>query len=200
MIQSSCPASPEQVAGMHYDRVEYRDIPGCPGYRAGSDGSIWSCLKQSGNRWQGNIRMVESDRWKRLKPDVRPKDGRKRYTLRSESGKYVRRYGSYFVLLAFTGDRSSEDLQACHFDGDCTNDAPSNLRWDTCSANQKDKHRHGTMRQGEKVHTAKLSAGDVIEIRKLLDAGWQMAELAKRYGVTIQNIYHIKHRKSWKHA
>lgn len=47
------------------------------------------------------------------------------------------------VLVAFVGPRPP-GLEACHLDGDCTNNRLSNLRWDTHLANEQDKSRHGT--------------------------------------------------------
>lgn len=103
--------------------VEYRSIPGCPGYRAGSDGSVWSC-------WVGTGRgkpWKQSDRWLKLKPDIRKIDGRKRFTLKNTEGRLVRKYASFFVLIAFIGPKP-EGFEACHRNGDCTNDRPDNLR------------------------------------------------------------------------
>lgn len=46
------------------------------------------------------------------------------------------------VMLAFAGARPS-GMVICHNDGDKNNCALSNLRYDTGSANEKDKKRHG---------------------------------------------------------
>lgn len=55
------------------------------------------------------------------------------------------------VLLAFAGP-CPEGMEACHNDGDQTNNAPSNLRWDTRSANQMDCVAHGTNSMSSKTH------------------------------------------------
>lgn len=47
------------------------------------------------------------------------------------------------VLEAFTGPRPSRGHDACHWDGDPSNNNIENLRWDTKSANMADKMRHG---------------------------------------------------------
>jgi len=49
--------------------VEYRDIPGFPGYRAGDDGSVWSLWKKVFGGYR-SPRWVIGDEWKRLKPGV----------------------------------------------------------------------------------------------------------------------------------
>lgn len=46
------------------------------------------------------------------------------------------------VLEAFVGPRP-DAYQGCHYDGDPTNNRLDNLRWDTASANNKDRVRHG---------------------------------------------------------
>jgi len=136
------------------------------------------------------------NRWRKLKPDIRKKDGRKRYTLRHASGSYRRAYGSYFVLLAFVGP-CPDGLEACHENGDCTNDAPDNLRWDTHSANLLDRRKHGTNVQGEMVNTAKLSADDVIEIRRI---GKPLKQHALKHKVSVALISAILKRKVWQHV
>lgn len=121
----------------------FNPIPGFPGYRAGADGTVWSCWRQRGVGGESNrSEWYQSEEWATLKPDIRPSDGRKRYSLKRVDGKLIRRYGSYFVLLAFVGPRP-DGMEACHGDGDCTNDSADNLRWDTHSSNMYDRKRHG---------------------------------------------------------
>lgn len=54
-----------------------------------------------------------------------------------------KRYGHQLALEAFVGPRP-EGYQACHGDGNPANNALSNLRWDTVSANKYDAVKHGT--------------------------------------------------------
>jgi len=49
------------------------------------------------------------------------------------------------VASAFLGARPP-GMNACHQDGDATNNAATNLRWDTQAENIHDKARHGTDR------------------------------------------------------
>lgn len=55
------------------------------------------------------------------------------------------------VLAAFVGPRP-EGMEACHNDGNPTNNIVSNLRWDTKSANAQDRRRHGTDKNTRKTH------------------------------------------------
>lgn len=164
--------------------VEYRELPGFPGYRAGNDGSIWSCWKANGRGQQ-----IMGGKWKRLRGAPRKEDGRLRYTLRTASGEYRRAYGSNFILEAFAGP-CPEGLEACHENGDCLNDSPSNLRWDTHSSNLLDKRRHGTA-DPEKHPKAKLKNEDITTIIDLRANGQRLKAIAERFGVSEQRVFQI---------
>jgi hypothetical protein len=58
---------------------------------------------------------------------------------------------SRLVLQTFVGPCPT-DMEACHNDGDRANNALTNLRWDTKSANRLDQQRHGTDYQANKTH------------------------------------------------
>lgn len=55
------------------------------------------------------------------------------------------------VLTAFVGPRPP-GLIACHFDGNGSNNTPENLRWDTYSANNFDRVRHGRHPKTSRTH------------------------------------------------
>lgn len=55
------------------------------------------------------------------------------------------------VLMAFVGP-PPDGMEACHNDGNPTNNSLENLRWDTRSANRYDSVRHGTHYQANKTH------------------------------------------------
>lgn len=180
LVQTQCMGGP-------CDAVEYRDIPGHPGYRAGSDGSIWSCLKAVGSRWHNDRRMAMSDRWKRLRGEPRKEDGRLRYTIRRTDGTYRRIYGSNFVLEAFVGPRPP-GMEACHRDGNCRNDSSANLRCDTPTANKSDMLLHGTRLMGERAARSKLSDAQAAEVRRRRLDGDPIKSLALEFGVTESAI------------
>lgn len=173
--------------------VEYRIHADYLGYRFGCDGTIWTCLRATGPP----ARMfICSDTWRELTPDRRLSDGRKRYTLRHSSGKYRRRYGYYFIALVFIGV-CPPGMEVCHDDGVCTNDAVSNIRYDTKVANEADKKRHGTNLQGERMALAKLTVADGLEIR---EAGYPLRPHAVKHKVSEALISLILRRKVWKHV
>jgi len=57
------------------------------------------------------------------------------------------------VLEAFVSPRPHL-MEACHGDGNPTNNRLENLRWDTRSENRRDAVRHGTYRNGSEKKTA----------------------------------------------
>ena len=69
------------------------------------------------------------------------KDGRKDLLL-SKDGVHKHFRVATLVLLAFAGPRPP-GMEACHANGDASDDRLENLRWDTSSANKFDTVRHG---------------------------------------------------------
>jgi len=96
------------------------------------------------------------------------------------------------VLLTFVGPRP-KGMWARHFpDRDTSNNALTNLKWDTPSKNQQDKTHHGTMH-------SKLSVKEVRRIRALSKRGFINKILAEMFEVDSSQISRIVSRKSWSH-
>lgn len=76
----------------------------------------------------------------------------------------------------------------------CVN--PNHLRWATRSENMQDTVEHGTHKRGKNCHFAKLTKGQVLEIRGMLSSHSQ-ASIAKQFGVTSGAIWSIANKKSW---
>ena len=74
---------------------------------------------------------------------------------------------------------------------------PEHLETGTHAENVADRVRDGTNPYGEKNHTAKLTAPQVLEIRARDTEDKQ--RLAEEYRVTQVTISHIIHRHTWKH-
>src|SRR4051812_19574137 len=106
--------------------VEFRQIPGYAGYRAGCDGTVWSCHKRGGAGGLGET-------WRQLRPAFHKRHGRFNYCVRVERRKVTRR-AAYLVALAFHGPRPA-GLEIRHLDGDRTNDRPDNLAYGTHQEN-----------------------------------------------------------------
>lgn len=178
--------------------VHYAAIPGFPGYRAGSDGTIWSCWKRVTRGTQrGGTFGVASNEWKQLKAYLLVSD-RRQYTL-VVNGKHITRKGAQLVCLAFHG-AAPEGTECCHKDGDCTNDKPSNLSWASHSENEKDKKRHGTNAKGERTSHAKLTTSNVTEILRRAANGDRPVDIAREFPVSDSAIRAVIKRRNWAHV
>ncbi len=102
------------------------------------------------------------------------------------------------VLEAFSPPTDSS-LVCRHVDGNASNNHILNLKWGTYKENGRDKVFHGTSTRGEKSHSAKLTANQVLEIRRRLANGEIGNRLAKEYGVEEPTICCIRTRHTWKH-
>lgn len=169
------------------EAVEYRDIPGHPGYRVGSDGSVWSCLKGQGRR-----PAILGERWHRLRSG-RHRSGHLMASLRGKSF-FVHR----LVLTAFVGP-CPDGMQCCHNDGNPANNVLSNLRWDTPKANSADAARHGVTPRGSKHWKSRLTEEAVAEIRRA-PASVPSGEIAQRFGVSSSAVQRVRSGRLWRHA
>lgn len=112
--------------------------------------------------------------------------------------KSVTFYAHRVALTLSAGEPPEAGMQAAHA---CRNRhcvAPEHLAWATQSENEIDKVRDGTHRRGSRHPLAKLIEADVREIRALvgIESG---AALARRFGISPQQVCDIVKRRSWKH-
>lgn len=170
--------------------VEYRDIPGFPDYRIGDDGSAWS-RRRIGRRGGTSVE------WRRLKA-LWNRRGYLYHGLRRD-GRNLPVTVHKLVLQAFVGPRP-EGMEACHRDGDRTNNSLSNLRWDTRRANTDDRTAHGTCPHGEGHYLAKLTEERVREMRRLHAEGWGYKRLAKEFKLNESTARSAVIRETWKHV
>ncbi len=164
-----------------HDGVEFRQVLGWGDYAVSKCGRVLSRRK--------------TGRWLRRKPS---KDAGGYFVLPlcRESGRSMMKVHR-LVLLTWVGP--ARGMVARHLNGDPSDNRLENLRWGTHAENTADKMRHGTQTKGENVNTAKLTVGDVVEVRRLDDAGWSRQALACFFGVTPQMIGYIVRRQSWSH-
>ena len=161
--------------------VVYRDVPGFPGYRVGSDGTVWSQWVQS--RWR-----QRRNTWRRLKtpPD---NHGYPQVGLRSDAGK---RHFKVHVLLCwvFYGPRP-DGLVTRHLNDDRADNRVSNLSYGTYLENAADTIAHGRTNRGERCHASKLTAAQVLEIRHRAAGGELLKQMAGEYGVSYATMSEI---------
>jgi hypothetical protein len=186
-----------------HSTVEYRDIPGYPGYRVGSDGSVWSAWKcVSRGQSKGTMRVI-GPTWQKMRPRLDPA-GYPRVTI-IHVGK-VRVH--VLILTAFVGPRPV-GMYACHNDGNPANNTPGNLRWGTPQSNTLDRDHHGTHNKGERNGMHRLTEDDVREIRRRYVAALRGMKrvpsgthprTAAEFGVTPRYLQQVVNREVWKHV
>ena len=169
--------------------VEYQVVSGFPGYRIGTDGTVWSQLVFS--RWKD-----KADDWHRLKPQLRR--GYLRVGL-TRNGKLHWRSVHRLVLVTFVGNCPAGH-EACHNDGNRQNNILQNLRWDTPKANGCDKRLHGTIARGSRSSSAKITERDVPLIRELRTSGHSYGEIASRFDITRATVIALLKGRTWTHV
>lgn len=112
---------------------EWRPIDGFPGYEVSNLGHVLSRRRRS-----PRVLSPNPNQWGYLMVTMTRADGR-------PCSRTVHR----LVADAFLGP-CPDGMEVCHNDGDKTNNAPANLRFDTKSANALDRVRHGTDRNARK--------------------------------------------------
>lgn len=168
--------------------VIYKEVPGFPGYRVGSDGTVWSCWKK-----QAHKPGIITDSWRLLNPKALFK-GYVRVKL-SRQGKTHLIGVHVLVLTSFVGP-CPPGMEAAHDNGVRTDNRLSNLAWKTPLENHADKRRHGTILEGESHPRAKLNASQVREIRSQKGVKSQR-ELGAQYGVDHGMIGRIHRNQNW---
>lgn len=183
--------------------VAYRELSflGFPGYRVGTDGSVWS-------RRVGGRRFGLAETWHQLKP-IKTKLGYHQVGL-SKNGKCKTFWVHQLVLFCFDRYPRPEGFQCRHLDGKPWNNGRLNLCWGTAKEDAEDRRRHGTLRgrvgpnppcQGEKHINAIFTEAQIHEIRYLHSTGAYSNEyLAECYGSTPSSISAIAHFVTWKHV
>lgn len=75
--------------------------------------------------------------------------------------------------------------------------AKRHLDWKTHADNLADRLRHGTLIQGEQHVSAKLTAKEVTEIRRLKGRMFQ-SDIAEQFGVHVMTVSDIFRGKTWR--
>lgn len=167
--------------------IEWKDVPGFEGnYQVSTDGQVKSLERQVPNKHTGFMTIHE----KILKTKIRADAGGYLSVCLFKGGN--RRYVDIQVLVleAFVGPRPT-GLQACHNDGNPTNNKLSNLRWDTPKANTGDKEKHGTDAKGVRNPRTSLSEEDVKTIRRLAHQGKSYDEIAIDFNLSYVSVSRI---------
>jgi hypothetical protein len=168
---------------------EIRPVPGWTGYFASSDGRIYSTLTS------------------RVKRQLAPSQGGGRdadYQYVTLCGDGRRQRIGVHQIIALTFHLKPEipqgkKLVARHRDNNPVNNRADNVHWGTQSQNLMDRRGHGTAPIGEKNHAAKITADQVIEIRRRRATGEQCRLIAADMGITHQSVWRIGAGQRWQH-
>jgi len=122
------------------------------------------------------------------------------FILRDAHGKIVRKLAHRLVALAFLPNPQGLS-DVAHNDGNPSNNRLENLRWSTHRDNAMDMRKHGTMQDGSKSITAKLSAADVDAIRERARSEGRGAgrRICSDYGLSPGQVSRVINGKRWKH-
>lgn len=105
----------------------------------------------------------------------------------------------FSALLAFGPvPDGKEVLHSCD-NRACVN--PAHLSYGTRQDNMDDMKARGreVHPAGDDCPTSKLTSAKVVEIRRRLEQGESQASIAKGFGITSENVHHIRLRHTWKH-
>ena len=172
------------------DKIILKEIRGYKGYKAGSDGNIYSflLLKNKGYDYQKRPKILKQ-----------AFDGRGNYLhvvlFRNCIG-YSNQVHS-LICEAFNGKRP-KGYWVSHENGNSVDNKPTNLKWRTPSENQKLKIIHGTDDRGIKSSRAKFNSEQVKLIRSSSKAGLTYKEIAKKFDVHEMTIGKIVRKERYK--
>ena len=180
------------------EQIEYRDLPNNPGYRVGSDGSVWSRVGKRKAHMPAGCLLPILTNWRKLKQRKNCRSGRMQVKIYSASLRFKFRHVSQLVLEAFVGPKPN-GFECCHNDGDKRNNRLDNLRWGTKESNTADLVEHGTNR-GRQNGRHKLNETDVISIRSAYANGATKRGLGRQYGVSMTTITRVVRHIHWSHV
>jgi hypothetical protein len=167
------------------EQVEYRDLAvlGLPGYRVGSDGSVWTSKSGGSHRRHAGT-------W-RLKALWKTGKGYLQVSLQDINLHPVPLpfLVHRLVLSAFVGP-CPEGCITRHLDDDRTNNHLTNLRWGTQVENVQDARRNGRRH-------SKVSEQDVLEIRRRASSGESKRKLASSFNLSYKHLCKIARGANW---
>lgn len=194
MSDQSTPSSAE---------VEWREVPGWPGYRASSDGRVetqWIRDTNRGGR-RGCLPTCRQNEWR---PAPIQKNFYGYFVVRiprtaSPTGKETKVAVHIFVCLAFHG-LPEPGQEVRHFpDNNRTNNRPENLSWATHAENLADRKFHGTLRHGIRCNFARFTEREIRSMRRMREKGFTTTAIANKFKTDQGTVSKIVRRIRWAH-
>ena len=193
--QDECASTEEFHPGNPAPGVEYRDIEGFPGYKIGSDGTVWSCFTSRG---PGRGANKMGDTWFQMTGGTVHKQYRM-VTIHCNGRSYGRPVHR-LVLEAFVGLRPP-GMQCRHLNGDSFDCRLDNLKWGTKEENEADRRAHGRIPRGTRCNKASIDEDKAMEIKRLLRIpGIPKTQIAKIAGVSRYIVTGIAKKRTWRHV
>jgi hypothetical protein len=138
-------------------------IPSAPGYHATEDGQIISP--------RGKVLASSPE-----------KDGYLRVTVFVPQRKT--KWVSWLVAEAFLGPKPPKH-EVRHLNGDRTDNRAENIAYGTSKQNKDDARGHGTLPIGEQNGRAKMTADQVLELRRRVAGGQTQKAAAEEMGLAV---------------
>jgi len=180
--------------------VETREIPGFGGYyRAGIDGSVWSCRQRGASKGQhrGSVADRVDNKWRRIYGRPHARSGHLEIKIRKpgEPRKYWKAH--QLILFAFVGPMPL-GMECRHLNGNPADNRLENLVWGTRQENVHDAIRHGTFcPRGFKRNQAAHKYDDIeAEIQR----GATTRQIRERFNVPMWVVMYAKKRLRMKVA
>jgi HNH endonuclease len=171
---------------------EWRVIPSFPDYSASS----WGRIKRTAVVIAGWGAIQH--RAGTLKQRALPR-GHMQVTL-SMNNKRATCLVHRLVAEAFLPPPPPDKNCVCHRDDTPSNNRPENLFWGDRPDNSQDMVSKDRQAKGERVAGSKLTADDVMDIRRLYADGADQRDIAALYGIAQSNVSLIVTRATWKHV
>lgn len=179
--------------------VWHKDIEGFPGYKIGSDGSVWTChAPVSKGVRHGGFWQIKSSHWKPMAA-ARGPWGHRTIGLR-RTGQPKGRFRLHVLVMKIFWGPVPPGMVCRHLDGDPSNNDLRNLAFGTPGDNIEDARRHGTLAIGSRHGRSKLTEADIPIIRQLRRDGLEYEEIGRRFGVRPTVASKIFRRKAWAHV
>ena len=164
--------------------VEYREVPGFPGYRVGNDGTLWS-KRRSGKRPETWV----SETW-RLIHGVQVSSGHLQITL-FDHGRRHAVFVHRLILESFVGP-CPEGMECRHLNGNPKDNRLANIAWGTRKENHADRVRLAE-RNGPTVLTKEI----VLAARARVKSGECVTTIAVEYGLNHSNLCKAVKGRTW---
>ncbi len=167
----------------------WKDIEGYEGlYQVSNTGKVKSIVMSMGRRVRELTQMKRSNHYEGLCVHLYNND------------KKMKTYPIHRLVAQAFIPNPNNLPNVCHKDDNPKNNKVSNLFWGTTQDNVKDRQSKGRQARGESSAPGKLKNDQVLTIlEEYTGKRGELERFAERFNVTRQAVWHIVHKKTWKH-